>query len=107
MDYTSYGLVEGLFNLVPVFVIITLVYLFRLKTSKNDKDLKYLLTIMYISVMTSFILDTIWWIFSIETNIIDFKIKVNGNVEQVTLFMVIGFLSLLVLIFEKRGISKS
>lgn len=92
MSYTNYGLLTGLIYVSVTILIIMLYMLYVLKTRPHQKN--YIITsmILYMILVT---LDTVWWIFDIKTNIVDFLITQNNSTEQVTIFGVMSYICII------------
>lgn len=92
MSYTNYGLSTGLI-LVGITILVIMSYMtYVLKTRPHQKN--YIITSMVLYIIFV-ILDTIWWIFDIKTNIIDFLITQNDTTEQVTIFGVMSYICII------------
>lgn len=84
MEYTSYGLLEGLGMVGGAILMLTVMYLIVLVTS--SKQSRKITTILYGLALTCVVLDTLMWVFSIQTNVIDRLVGEVGSQEQVTIF---------------------
>lgn len=92
MSYTNYGLSTGLI-LVGIKILVIMSYMtYVLKTRPHQKN--YIITSMVLYIIFV-ILDTIWWIFDIKTNIVDFLITQNGSTEQITIFGVMSYICII------------
>lgn len=96
MEYTDYGLWEGLAMVGVSVGFITIVYIIKgLSIKGRWKDF----SVVYGLILLSMALDTLMWGFNIQTNVIDFLYTSNGQTEQVTIFGVFMWLLTLYILF--------
>lgn len=105
MEYTDYGLWEGLAMVGVSIVLATLIYIIKgLAIKGRWKDF----SLVYGLILLSITLDTLMWALNIQTNVIDFLYTSNGQTEQITIFVVFMGLLVLYMLFmgEKEEVSQ-
>lgn len=94
MSYTDYGLAEGIIMTLFSMGMTSIIAMFAFLSAKNRMSVIFI----YILIISCTIIDTIWWRFDIQTNVIDYLIKIGDKTEQVTIFGMIGNVGTLVLV---------
>lgn len=94
MSYTDYGLTEGIIITLFSMGMTTIIAMLAFLSAKNRKSVVFI----YILIISCTIIDTIWWGFDIQTNVIDYLVKIGDKTEQVTVFGMIGNVGTLVLV---------
>lgn len=100
MSYTDYGLTEGLSMLILPLIIISAV--FGLRIIKKSKPFKRKLWLIYGLILLMIGLDTLMWVFDIQTGVIDFLVTAeSGKTEQITIFGIAYYILLVWLVLTK------
>lgn len=90
MEYTSYGLGEGMLMVSGTIFLVLLMYAYKM--FRVPKEKRGLLTLVVILSIICIGLDTLMWVLSIQTGVIDFLIGEKGSQEQVTIFGVASYI---------------
>lgn len=89
MNTTSYGLMEGLLIVSTLIIPLVLIWVFRYLTYKNEWKK---ISLVYGTIILCIILDTLMWVFNIETGIIAIKLYLGESLEQLTVFSILALI---------------